>query len=355
MADHPYRAFPDHNFWKQSIADPPFDMVDPVVTAKFRVNATDRIVTAGSCFAQHIARYLHRAGFNYLVTEPANPIFPPALAEDYGYGLFTARYGNVYTSRQLLQLLQRSYGLFQPQDDVWTRSDGRLIDPFRPRIQPHGFASPAEYWGDRQQHFAAIRRAVEELDVFIFTLGLTEGWMARSDGAAYPLCPGIAGGNFDETKHVFTNLRTHDVVSDLRESVRFIRERNPRARFILTVSPVPLVATAEPHSVLVSTTYSKAVLRVAAEEVAASDAAIAYFPSFEVITGPHSRGRYFAPDLRSVTAEGVRRVMQLFFRHYMGLEVRQQAAETGGPPDLAQRQLAEVLAVKCDETALQDR
>ena len=39
-------------------------------------------------------------------------------------GLFTARYGNIYTSHQLLQLLRRTYGTFVPQDNAWTEPDG---------------------------------------------------------------------------------------------------------------------------------------------------------------------------------------------------------------------------------------
>ena len=82
---------------------------------------------------------------------------------------------------------------------------------------------------------------------------------------------------------------------------------NPRVKVILTVSPVPLVATAEEAHVLVATTLSKSVLRVAAEVVSARGRDVAYFPSYEIITGPQARGRYFAEDLRSVTDEGVDR------------------------------------------------
>ena len=359
MSDHPYRLLPDVNFWKPSVADMAFDRVDPVVSAKFRINQSNRVVTAGSCFAQHIARYLRQAGCNYLVTEPANPIVPPHIAERYGYGLFSARYGNVYTSRQLAQLLQRAYGLFEPDDDFWVEPNGRLIDPFRPRIQPNGFASMAEYRADRRQHFAAVRRAVEELDFFLFTLGLTECWVSRSDGAAYPLCPGVAGGQFDESRHAFVNLRVDQVVSELKEAFEIIRSHNPYARFVLTVSPVPLVATAEPRSVLASTVYSKSVLRVAAQAIADADDQVAYFPAYEIITGPHTRGHYFADDLRSVTEAGVSRVMQLFFQHHVELEHPEKDAGEGLPdssdaPVPQQQALAAALEIMCDEVALAD-
>ena len=39
-----------------------------------------RIASAGSCFAQHIARHLRQTGFNFLVTETAHPMVPAADA-----------------------------------------------------------------------------------------------------------------------------------------------------------------------------------------------------------------------------------------------------------------------------------
>jgi hypothetical protein len=356
MANHPYTTLPSHCFWRDSIAKPPFDEVDPVVRPKFTVDKKDRIATAGSCFAQHIARHLAASGFHYLVTETPHPIVSKCDVSRYGYGVFTARYGNVYTSRQLVQLLKRAYGRFYPDEDVWPRRDGRLIDPFRPQIQPDGFATMAEYEADRTQHFAAIRRAIETMDVFVFTLGLTETWISRSDGAAYPLCPGVAGGVYDESRYAFVNLTVADVVADMEVAIEFIRTKNPAARVILTVSPVPLIATAEDRSVLVSTTYSKAVLRVAAEQISSASPLVAYFPSYEVITGNHARGRYYDTDLRSVTAEGVSHVMRLFMKHYAKADPGQATASITDERDnaaaIAIRQLEEAAAIMCDEEAL---
>jgi len=357
VSDHPYRSLPDYCFWRRAIAGVAIQDVDPVVQAKFKITRTDRIATAGSCFAQHIARHLTQSGFNHFVTETAHPMVEH-LAGDFNYGRFTARYGNIYTSRQLVQTIKRAYGLFVPQDDAWPATDGRVIDPYRPQIQPDGFASLDELTEDRRQHFAAIRRAVEELDVFVFTLGLTEAWYFLADGAVYPLCPGVAGGVFDETKHGFVNLDVFHVIADLEETIDLIRSKNVNARFILTVSPVPLIATMEDRSVLASTTYSKSVLRVAAEEMASRYDEVAYFPSYEVITGNYTRSRYFDEGLRDVTEEGVAHVMRLFMKHYADESLsasplheptadhRHQDAEQ------IKRELAQIVAVMCDEVSL---
>jgi len=357
MSTHPYRNLPDYSFWSRSVAGPAKGMVDPVVRAGFQISETDRVATAGSCFAQHIARHLKANGFNFFVTETAHPIVPSDLVGKFNYGLFSARYGNLYTSRQLLQLFQRVYGEFQPADDIWQDAEGHYVDPFRPQIQPGGFTTREEYAADRTQHFKCVRRMFEELDIFVFTLGLTEAWVSTEDGAIYPLCPGVAGGTFDRQRHHFVNLGVAEVTRDMCEFIDRLRGVNPKAKVILTVSPVPLIATAEDRHVLVSTTYSKSVLRVAAEQVALSRPDVVYFPSFEIITGNHARGSYFADDLRSVTEEGVGHVMRLFLKHYTGrvseASEDMEIAAKAQPADDHTAKMAELVEVNCDEVALE--
>ena len=354
MTGHPYRNLPGYAFWRRSVADPHPEEVDPVVSVPFNLAQSDRVATAGSCFAQHIARHLQDAGFGYLVTETPHPVIPRDLATEYNYGVFSARYGNVYTTRQLLQLFRRAYGKFHPREEVWQRGDGRWVDPFRPQISPDGYETSEEVLADRSHHLACVRRAFEEASIFVFTLGLTECWASREDGAVFPLCPGVAGGTFDPDRYCFLNLRAGEVTTDLLAFVDELRLVNPTVRVILTVSPVPLIATAAGRHALVSTTYSKAALRVAAEEVASARPDVAYFPSYEVITGPHTRGQYFAEDLRSVTEAGVAHVMRLFLHHFAGTASKPLAV----PALTEQRSRAteneQVVRAVCDEEALDD-
>lgn len=356
MSRNPYRSLPPTSFWKRAVVAPKPSELDPVVSAVFRITPEEKVATAGSCFAQHIARHLKKSGFCYFVTEDAHPIMRPETAAEYNYGTYSARYANLYTTRQLVQLFRRAYGTFQPGEDIWRDPKGRFIDPFRPEIQPGGFATEAEYWADRRQHLAAVRRMFEELDVFVFTLGLTECYRSRDDGAVFPVCPGVSGGEFDASRHEFHNFDVNEVLADLIEFIDLLRGVNPEARILLTVSPVPLVATAEPRHVLVSTTYSKSVLRVAAEMAAAARPDVAYFPSFEIITGSYNRGAYFDADLRSVKEEGVEHVMRTFLCHYTD-GAQALAAPAGGEADAAaashMERMSELVKVNCEEEALE--
>jgi hypothetical protein len=357
---HPYTHLPDHALWRRAVANVAAPELDPVVDVPFTIGAHDKVATSGSCFAQHIGRYLRESGLNYYVTETANPIAQPDVALQMGYGVFTARYGNIYTSRQLLQLLRRAFGRFTPKEDVWVESSTKIIDPFRPNIQPEGFSSMLEYRMDRDNHLHHVREMFENLDVLVFTLGLTECWRSREDGAVFPLCPGVLGGTFDKRRHEFLNLDVEDVVSDLTTFVSELRAVNPEARVILTVSPVPLIATAEPRHVLVSTVASKSILRVACEKIVKTCKDVAYFPSYEIVTGGFGKTSYFAEDCRSVTEDGVAHVMRIFMRHYVRdfgalralKEIVGGFAPRTAPQTSEVEQMAQVVRVMCEEEAL---
>ncbi len=347
----PYRGLPAAAYWRGAVAGIDADVVDPVSELGFRLTPQSRIGTAGSCFAQHIARYLSQAGCNYFVAEPASPLLDPQTAAEFQYGTFSARFGNLYTSRQLLQLFRRAYGSFTPVEDAWV-SEGGWIDPFRPSIQPRGFSSLGELHADRQFHFAAVRRLFEQVDCFVFTLGLTETWESIEDGAVFPVCPGCGYGQFDPQRYRFRNLRVDEVVADMNAFIAEWRLVNADARLILTVSPVPLIATMGGTHVLQATTYSKSVLRVAAEEVRQRHEGVTYFPSYEIITSAASRGAYFADDLRSVTEEGVAHVMGCFFRHVMEGEAGGAAASPARRMSSRTELSALVSDVICDEEKL---
>ena len=331
---------PDSAVWRRAMPDGPAGF-DPVTAPRFRIGG--RVAAIGSCFAQHVSRTLAAEGLPPLVTEAG-----PAERQ---FGVYPARFGNIYTPRQLLQLFQRAYGLFEPAQDAWHDAQGRVLDPFRPRVEPGGFASLDALAEDRTRHLAAVRRMFEECDALILTLGLTEGWRAAADGAAWPLPPDAAGA-VDAAEARFHNATVAEMAADLAAFLEGVRAVNPGLPVLLTVSPVALVATFEARHVLVSTVASKAALRAVAEEACRTDPLLDYFPAYEIITGPQARGAFWAPGLREVTAEGVAAVMAVFRRHYLGAAPPRHAAPAAPPARDAAAELAALGAVLCEEEAL---
>lgn len=314
MSGNPYERLPPTSFWGDVAGAAP-GALDPCLRGEV-IPPTARIATMGSCFAQHLSAYVSASGLTYFVPEAAPAGLSAADARARGYGVFSARYGNVYSVRQALQLFQRAFGAFQPQDDVWERGE-MFVDAFRPRIEPDGFASAAAVRAEAAQHLKYVARVFKEADWLIFTLGLTEHWRSKIDGAVYPLAPGVAGGRFDPARYEFANATVGETVADLTALIENLQRVNPALKIMLTVSPVALMATYEPRHVLTSTVCSKAILRAAADEAERRFANVVYFPSYEIVTSPAAEGRYYADDLRQVNRLGVDHVMRVFAKHFL--------------------------------------
>jgi len=341
---HPYGALSDRAFWSRAFdGRAPRDLVDPGHGPLIPEGAA--VMSVGSCFAGNLVPFLERAGLHYLRTEPLADWLRIA-PEAFGYSRYSAAYGHVYTARQLLQLLRRACGTFVPAEDRWHEPD-RVIDPFRPGLR-YAARTDTEFSALTAQHLRLTRDAFARAGVVIVTLGLNEAWSAR-DGAVFPACPGTVAGRFEPERHRFVDFTCAEVTADLAAFVTELRTLNPGVRVILTVSPVPLVATAGGRHVLEATTHAKAVLRVAAGEAARTFAGVIYFPAYEIVTGPQAPDGFFAPDRRSVSPEGVRAVMRVFLAACgRDLPEKAEAPPAAPMPDAARLSHA-ITQAECEE------
>lgn len=308
---NPYKNLSQNAYWRTAVAecDPmePGDLFQP----KFAITPQTAILTTGSCFAQHVGEALRTADFNVIDTEKLPPTVSDDVAKRFGYRLYSARYGNVYTMRQLLQLFQEAHGTHEPSDAIWERN-GRFFDAMRPAVEPEGLETAQSVRDHREQHLKATRRAFHQAEVVVITLGLTEAWVHRDSGTVYPTAPGVIAGSYDPAIHEFKKFRYDEIIKDFLTLRTILKRRNPDVKFLLTVSPVPLTATASGQHVEVATAHSKAVLRAVCGTLYDDYEDVDYFPSYEAITSGKSGGAYFADNRRSVTKAGVAKAMHMF-------------------------------------------
>lgn len=339
---HPYKTAPARAKWSRSVSTN-YDAADLVSYDKVLIKKYDKVVSAGSCFASNLVPYLEKSGLTYHRTEAVHPAFSDKVDETFGYAKFSASYGNIYTVRQLLQLLRRCRDQFTPKESHWI--DGAsFVDPFRPGLK-YRARSEQEFHALTRQHLDRALAAFREATVFVLTLGLTEGWISKVDGAVFPQVPGAIAGEYDANRHAFHNFTVAEIEQDLATFITEIREINPGLRFIITVSPVPLVATATDSHVLCASTYSKSVLRVAAESAAQRFSDVTYFPAYEIVTGPQAPDTFFEADKRNVTPEAVDTVMNALLAH---CEIDGQAKKVS--PVAAPVRISEMLVeAECEE------
>ena len=343
---HPYSTLPVQSFWKRFVSNTAWRNLALGPQPKFTIGAQDLVATAGSCFAQHIARHMNLVGRSTYIAETPHPLVREFGGETASYQLFSARFGNVYTARQCLELFNQAFGLVPVIED-FTVQDGRVYDLLRPNAIPDGFADLETATADRIFHLACVKKMFENSNVFIFTLGLTESWYNAAGGHTYPVCPGTARGVFDPALHKFRNLTHAEVLADLDALTVALHKVNPALKIILTVSPVPLVATATDSNVLVASSYSKSVLRAVCGEIEARYPHVQYFPSYEIVGHAASFGQYLASDLREVSERGVAHVMDCFFSTYFTDTA--QSDPSPAPQLPSPVAVLEALNAECDE------
>ena len=132
---------------------------------------------------------------------------------------------------------------------------------------------------------AAIRDATRDIiaasRVFIVTLGLSEIWYDKPTGEAF--WRAVPAHLFDPARHGFRSTTVDENRENIAVTLDLIRAARPDASVILTLSPIPLMATFRPVSCVTANAVSKAVLRVAIDQIMSEGRAdVHYYPSYEM-------------------------------------------------------------------------
>ncbi|MEM7733868.1 MAG: GSCFA domain-containing protein [Pseudomonadota bacterium] len=122
----------------------------------------------------------------------------------------------------------------------------------------------------------------------------------------------------------------NDVLDGLRQLYALLTAgRTKPLKFLVTVSPVGLVATFRDQDVLVANCYSKSVQRAAVEAFVAEHDAH-YFPSYEYVTLTDRKFAWSNHDFRHVRAETVDRIIADVLREYVGESAGQSLLDARG-------------------------
>lgn len=327
----PYTGLPARQFWRKGVSEQHPLLVSDLYKKKFEINQDSAIATAGSCFAQHIAKNLRLGGYKVLDVEQCPDSVPDEIAKSYGYRLYSGRYGNIYTVRQLLQLVKQALRIEPPRHLVWQR-DGKFFDALRPSVEPNGLDSVEEVIEHRIEHLRLVRKLLTQANLMIFTMGLTESWVHKESGIVLPTAPGTIAGSYSAKEYEFVNFTYPEILEDFVQVKSALESLNPAYKFLVTVSPVPLTATYCDQHVLSSTMYSKSVLRAVSGQLCNEFNNVDYFPSYELIASHFSKGFFYDSNLRTVSEAGVANVMRVFSEQHPPL--RSADAEVDRAPDV---------------------
>lgn len=248
-------------------------LAKPNFTPGFRLPQGGTVFTIGSCFARNIERVLQEQGFKLPALDLLNS------EEDFkqiGNNVLN-NYGAPSICNELTWAFEddiNEEACFYKVGNGWV--DLHLNNTMRP--------TELDRLRLRRRALNAAYRSIETCDAVIITLGLSEVWFDTRTGYYLNTAPRRTMLRADPDRFELHVLSYEETISSLRRSVELIRDKGrPDVRIVLTVSPVPMAATYRDVDVMVANTYSKSVLRSAAEDVVQSYDFVDYFPSYESI------------------------------------------------------------------------
>lgn len=259
------------------------------------ITKDSKIFTMGSCFAYEIYHYLKNKGYDVLTKQLSDD--EPELI---WYNTYTMRYE-----------FEKVIGAFtQEQNDYWNTPRG-LQDPYRRFV----FGSKKQELHDKISKIdEIIRNGILTSDVIVLTLGLTEVFFQNSNNKAICASPGYGSGGGHDTRVKFTTYGEN--YDNVNEIMNIIKRINPKAKVILTVSPVPLGMTYSKYDHVVANTESKSVLRAVAGEIVRNHEHSNYFHSYEIATSL-DRQHVFIQDARHVKKDFVLHIMKEFEKYFV--------------------------------------
>jgi tetratricopeptide (TPR) repeat protein len=220
------------------------------------LNKATRFFTMGSCFARNLSVSLNQSGYashHMEISEYINTTFANRVFVD------------------------------------WLR--GAEIDP---AIRDRLVELLPEKWSKE-----ATLEVIRSSNVFILTLGVAAAFFDRTTGAFVLPRPSALNSRALAEKYQFRTASVQENADNVRYLIDFVRSVAPDIRIVVTVSPVPLLASFEYESAVQADCLSKSTMRLVAHEVVNNSGIdnVWYWPSFEVFRwGGSNASNYFAAD-----------------------------------------------------------
>lgn len=281
---------------------------------KFQFGQDTSFFPIGSCFVTHIAESLTARGYEVLTNRLriGTEHFPDP---QYNYENDIALIK--FTPHSMLNEIQVNVdGRELPEHGLIDLQNGKYWNPQLHKILP----APLDVSLDIQERVRATVSSITEADVVFITLGLTETWFDTRLGIALnenPLVLRELRRESGKGRFEFRNVGYEETMDCLNELLNLVRDKSTKeVKFVLTVSPIPLVRTFTDRDIITANTFSKSVLRAAAQTLADKHDWVDYFPSFEIVLNS-PRELAWRHNQRHVQSGMVDYIMQTFIGKYL--------------------------------------
>lgn len=238
----------------------------------FKIDYPSTHFLIGSCFSEHIGKRIELSKFKTCLN-PFGILFHPLAI-----------------SRVMQRLIE---GKAYSEEEI-RFEDGRFIS-----FDHHGKFNHSEQDIALEKINSSFHKAEKELkeaDYIYITWGTSIGYEAKENkNFIVSNCHKIPSYFFNKV-----NISTDDIVKSYKSLFKKLREFNPGAKIIISVSPVKHLKDG-----LIENNRSKARLLEAAHQLCESDENSYYFPSFELLQDDLRDYRFYTKDMAHPNEQAV--------------------------------------------------
>ncbi len=277
----------------------------PAFEPRFTFDAGAAVFTIGSCFARNIEEYLVRLG----LVVPARDFSVPT-EETSGRGRDNGIL-NKYTPYSILNELRFAIDKIPPENALY-EIKGKFIDLQLTSTVPVSFERAVARRGEIKNLFL---RGLD-CQAVVLTLGLVESWYDRQRKIHLTRMPPAPLLRAEPRRFFFHQMSVDDALLVTRRIITRLNASGAAKKILVTTSPVPMDRTFTADDVVVANTYSKSILRVAAQAARDRFDNVDYVPIYEMVTMSNRRMAW-TDDQRHVrddlVGEVVREVAARYF------------------------------------------
>lgn len=270
-------------------------LIFPSLSPTFYLKVGSKIFTVGSCFARNIEAFLD-SDFELPTRKFVSPIEEWNGASN---GLLN-EYNPAAISQRLL------WAANQVDTSLLTKTISEDGEKYNDLLLAVGSPVTKFRLVERRKEIDKIYMSLSSSQVMILTLGLNECWYDLEAQVYLNRPPHPKVIRSDPSRYRFEILDADESYFMLEKAIMATLDSGVR-NIILTVSPVPLQTTFSGKDCVVANSYSKAVMRVVAQQLTDRFEEIDYFPSYEIVMsgGLSSFGRDHVHVYESVVRNAV--------------------------------------------------
>ena len=293
----------------------------PVSRPSFQMQPSDTVFTIGSCFARNVEAALIDNGIT-------------VLSRDFDLGEIgestgdAANFFNKYSIHSIYNELKWALerDSFPGEALLYTGANDQPV--FDPQLGQARIDFPKDEVLKFRHRYLDAMAQVRDADVIIITLGYVETWYDNELDIYLNVMPPIEILRKYPTRFQFRVLGYGEILETLHALYALLtKHREKPLKMLITVSPVPLLATFRDMDVLVANAYSKSVQRAALEQFVTEVDQVDYFPSYEFVTLSNPTIAWSRNDYRHVNSDLVARIMSSVISTYFPAEAQPKPSQ----------------------------